>query len=819
MSRRIALEALLFHWALLFSAHIFPLAQSSFAALPSCSSQQSNPHSSSWCQWKKYSSKVTLFDRNSGEPNPAIAINKKLVELGKKRRWRELLEVAEQKQASFNNVNYATLMSQLGRIRSFNKRDPRFLTILGVLAAMIEELGLPWIRPRQAANTIHAIGKMQLKNPSTKRILEWISNPEVAANFVEEGNPQDVANVALACAKLGVEAPLLFVEIELQSKWLVREGNTQDVANTAWACATLGFEAPELFAEIVHQSKWLVDEGNPQEVANTAWAFAKLNVEAPELFAEIEHESKWLVETGNPQAVSNTAWACATLGFEAPNLFAEIEHRSKWLVEEGNPQDAANTAWAFAKLNVEAPELFAEIERKSKWIVEKGIPQEVANTAWSCATLGVAAPKLFAEMESRSKWLVKEGNQQEVANTAWACATLGFDAPKLFAEIERRSEWLVKEGNPQDVANTAWACARLGYEAPNLFAEIDRHTDRLMENAKPQDISNTCYAIAVLGKSKIFDSLLAKLWERAIELFAMDVDFIDEDLRQLAQTLIFAEADGIKLPQIPERMAKRMERALNTMEDNEVSQSSKQVSQLLHEIGFHHECEVAPDSSLSGGMLAIDFACPERMIAIEFDGPSHYLKEVGSGELTFTENGATKAKRRYLEQLGWTVINIDYRGYILAQRALNEKQWLWKILSASSASLSNEQILKFDTDGTDGPPKELNAPQRKAGLLSVPAINNRIPFKNVVKKDSERFEAALVEELTVRGITSIPMTKSGKPDFVKMKSVLKAWALEADNDPKAKQDKKYRASFVPKCPALWASIFEEFRGQWTSLCG
>ena len=74
---------------------------------------------------KIWSSKTTaLFVRHD-----PFAINKELVELGKKRRWKELLEVAEQKQASFNNVNYATLMSQLGRIRSFNKQDPRFLAI------------------------------------------------------------------------------------------------------------------------------------------------------------------------------------------------------------------------------------------------------------------------------------------------------------------------------------------------------------------------------------------------------------------------------------------------------------------------------------------------------------------------------------------------------------------------------------------------------------------------------------------------------------------------------------------------------------------
>ena len=123
----------------------------------------------------------------------------------------------------------------------------------------------------------------------------------------------------------------------------------------------------------------------------------------------------------------------------------------------------------------------------------------------------------------------------------------------------------MEEGNPQDVANTAWACATLGYEALELFIELDRHADRLIEHANPQEISNTCYAIAVSGKSKNFDSLLGKLWGRAIELFASDVDFIDEELQQLAQTLIFAEADGVKLPQIPERMAKRMESALNSI--------------------------------------------------------------------------------------------------------------------------------------------------------------------------------------------------------------------------------------------------------------
>jgi len=852
-------------------------------------------------------------------------MNKRLIEHGKKKQWRQLLEVAELEQASFNNVNYATVMSQLGRIGYFNKADPRFLTFLQALATMIEERGLPWIKPREASNIIHAIGKMQLRNPGTKSILQWISKPEVAASFVEIGNPHDISNVAWACATLDFESPELFAKIEHRSKWLVETGNPQAVTNTAWACATLGYEAPNLFAEIECRSKWLIKEGTPQNVANTAWACATLGVAAPNLFAEIERRSVWLIKEGTPQNVANTAWACATLGVAAPNLLAEIERRSKWLIKEGTPQNVANMAWVCAKLGYEAPKLFAEIELQSKWLVENGTPQGVSNTAWACATLGVEAPNLFAEIESRSSWLVEEGTPQAVANTAWACASLGFESPILFAEIERRSEWLVEEGTPQAVANTAWACAtlgvaapnlfaeiehqfkwlvkegtpqnvanmacacaKLGYEAPNLFAEIERRSDwlvetgtpqnvantawacatlgfeapklfaviqrrsewlvktgtpqnvantawafailgfeasalfsqldhpavRVIEHGSPQDISNMCYAIAVLGKNKDSEALLAKLWDRAIELFITGEEFIDEALWQLAQTQIFAEVDGITLLQIPEPMAKRMERALNRPVDKKVSSSSMEVSQLLHEIGFHHVCEVSPSGLISSGMLAIDFACPEQKIAIEFDGPSHFLKALGSGKLTSIENGPTKAKRRFLEQLGWTVINIDYRAYIQAQRYLNVQQWLQKRLNGSGVSLSNnEQIPKNKTNGVAGRQKGLNAPQKKAGLPSAPTINKRIPFKNVVKKDSDRFEAGLVQELTERGITSIPMTKSGKPDFIKMKAVLKAWALEKDNDPTAKQDETYRASFIPKCPALWTSIFEELKGQ------
>jgi hypothetical protein len=97
----------------------------------------------------------------------------------------------------------------------------------------------------------------------------------------------------------------------------------------------------------------------------------------------------------------------------------------------------------------------------------------------------------------------------------------------------------------------------------------------------------------------------------------------------------------------------------------EESRAQNEVSGILDDLGFHHLSEVSPVTKkdmfpLPRGMLAIDMACRKQMVAIEFDGPYHFLREVGSGKVLEVENGATKAKRRFLERLGWKVVNIRY---------------------------------------------------------------------------------------------------------------------------------------------------------------
>ena len=94
-------------------------------------------------------------------------------------------------------------------------------------------------------------------------------------------------------------------------------------------------------------------------------------------------------------------------------------------------------------------------------------------------------------------------------------------------------------------------------------------------------------------------------------------------------------------------------------------------------------------------MMAIDFANVQQQVAVEVDGPSHFLKQVGTGHLTTIRNGATRAKRDHLQRLGWTMVSLDYRDCNAAREAGTMSQFLQEQLdfaaAAATAAAVNEK--------------------------------------------------------------------------------------------------------------------------------
>ena len=74
---------------------------------------------------------------------------------------------------------------------------------------------------------------------------------------------------------------------------------------------------------------------------------------------------------------------------------------------------------------------------------------------------------------------------------------------------------------------------------------------------------------------------------------------------------------------------------------------------MLTEMGWNHEFEhVTPEG------ISLDLADPETKRAIEVDGPSHYLKDVATGE--YVVNGSTQFKSRLLRARGWQITHVPF---------------------------------------------------------------------------------------------------------------------------------------------------------------
>ena len=74
---------------------------------------------------------------------------------------------------------------------------------------------------------------------------------------------------------------------------------------------------------------------------------------------------------------------------------------------------------------------------------------------------------------------------------------------------------------------------------------------------------------------------------------------------------------------------------------------------MLRQMGWNHSFK---NETAEG--CALDLAQPESKLAVEVDGPSHYLKNLSSAENVV--NGATRFKTRQLHSFGWTVTHISF---------------------------------------------------------------------------------------------------------------------------------------------------------------
>jgi len=230
---------------------------------------------------------------------------------------------------------------------------------------------------------------------------------------------------------------------------------------------------------------------------------------------------------------------------------------------------------------------------------------------------------------------------------------------------------------------TCWAFATIGHEAKALFKAVAAQHGRFVRDGNEQEVANTLWSFAIAGYLDEGRDLVEKLWNRACD---GRLQFNFENLQQLALFYAAAQIEepNLNLEPPPESLLGQIEAAAAKSLVT-VSREQQDVSSTLKELNIDHKMEVSPFESSNvtfntSTMLNIDIVISKnenKKIAIEFNGPSHYLHCNGQD----VESGTTKFKQRLLEKLNFTVVSIYWDDWRKAREANTQKAFIRNLIN------------------------------------------------------------------------------------------------------------------------------------------
>ena len=537
----------------------------------------------------------------------------------------------------------------------FSQLDMKDPNLYRNVAVLVPENAALSYRPQELSNSVHALansGIMKMDAGSSSSSSSSSSSPK---DWMQSNDP---------LKKLFVAAGAAVMQRTTSFK-------QQELKDVLWSFATAELRHPALFrfaaSNIVRYSVEELGSFLSQGLGNLAWAYGKhaqsgstniitasgrlgsyISV-ALDLGEDLSQRLFRSICKGmlcnfdnlracNPQDISNTAWALAIMGFKDEQFMCEVRDTLKeklrlylsgdrGSVNLFNGQEIANTLWALATLDVP--------------------PHDTLETVWEYLQAVVGKPGEYT-VESIAAFF----NRQELGNMAWACAVFDHYPEEFIAFLYYG---LIGPGTESDVArlNKAYKDGGLHGSTINTLIYVQTSRDKLAADSGP------CLPTNFPGCWGAPDSLKA------------------------AQTSNDLQMIGV----------------------NEITTSKvqAQVSKAFHRIGFEYVEEFTMNTvdlaSYYGRrettdpieIISIDIANANERIAIEVDGPAHYLnridgqynEHIDDEEYSNNENhkfdwdgsrqeatGATLLKTRLLQELGWQVINIPF--------------WEWKALNGAA---------------------------------------------------------------------------------------------------------------------------------------
>ena len=350
-----------------------------------------------------------------------------------------------------------------------------------------------------------------------------------------------------------------------------------------------------------------------------------------------------------------------------------------------------------ARSHMGTPQLWEEIEAAWLRYPQYQEPMTTVAVVWGIATAGAAALRLHRALGGSEALgrVLRDGPAQWLANLSWACATSEVGLPSIFGPVCDAAVALLGRA-PRDVkmaelSSLMWGVATSGFHvhpsARALFEAARGYlAERELEECDGQSVCNLLWtwAVADMREHRL---VLRKLHTHFAVLHGRG-RIIREGLSQAHQYQLWVQLelrDDALLFEPPLRQACRdaMEQTHRTIH---VSGFQGHVARVLSKLGVPYQLEL----NLVG--YSVDLALPGPRVAIEVDGPHHFLYDFAPGKdadagtgcrdmaLTINNgahgvlavNGASTLKHRLLRAMGWRMVSIPFYEFEQLRSALDQ---------------------------------------------------------------------------------------------------------------------------------------------------
>ena len=184
------------------------------------------------------------------------------------------------------------------------------------------------------------------------------------------------------------------------------------------------------------------------------------------------------------------------------------------------------------------------------------------------------------------------------------------------------------------ISNTIWGLATLGWQAGDgpMRGALEAAAVRVAPSMNAQAVANIIWGLATLGWQARSD--LAAVFQQLVDAFADErrpTQLTSAHLSQLLQAHLASQFLGLGLITLPLSL---LEIAVKTYREEArkvtVSNGQREVGESLRRLGIAHELECIT----ADGLFSIDLAIVDRRVALEFDGPSHFTRNIWSHSAT-----------------------------------------------------------------------------------------------------------------------------------------------------------------------------------------